>query len=111
LLIKIGLTRFYPLDPAELGYAWASADASPAAIFHLEPAFDGPPALTPIAQIEMVKRLMCQTLAGQRDVGRQAADICSIVRGTPCFSLRVGDLDATSALVQRTVELLPPRSS
>jgi hypothetical protein len=111
LLLKIGLTRFYPLDPAELGYSWASAEAVPAAIFHLEPAFDGPPGLTPIAQIEMVKRLMCQTLTGPRDVGCQAADICSIVRGTPCFSLRVGDLNETSALVRRTVEVLPVRPS
>lgn len=103
-LLKIGRgPRFYPVDPVELGYAWRSASARPAAIFHLEPGFDGPPRIEPMTQIQMVKRLMCQVLNGQRGSGLQAADICSIVRGVPCYALRVGGLAETSALVWRTV--------
>jgi len=93
--------RFYPVDPTELGHQWASVSGRPSVIFRLVPAFDQPPVLTPIPQIQMVKTLMCQTLSGHLNVGRQVENICSMVRGVPCFELRVGSLTETSALVRR----------
>jgi hypothetical protein len=96
--------RFYPVDPVELGHAWASASRRPSAIFHLQPAFGGPPELAPVSQVQMVKTLMCQTLSGHQHIGRQVADLTSMVRGVPCFSLRIGPLRASAGLVCRAVE-------
>jgi hypothetical protein len=100
--------KYYPVDPEDLGHAWHSVRARPAAILHLEPGFDGPPHIEPIAQIEMVKRLMCQTLDQAPDIRRQARDVCALVRGTPCFALRVGALEETLDLVRHTLSTLEP---
>ncbi len=99
---------FYPVDPTELGHQWSSASRRPSVIFRLEPAFDSPPDLTAMPQIQMVKTLMCQTLSGHLKIGRQAENICSMVRGVPCYTLRVGPLPQTSALVRQTVRDLQP---
>ncbi len=99
--------KFHLLDPEALGHGWRSARARPAAIFHLEPRFDGAPRVEPIPGIEMVKRLMCQTLDQAAHIGDQAREICALVRGTPCYALEVGRLDETVALVRDTVERLP----
>jgi hypothetical protein len=98
--------RFYPVDPVELGRAWHSASRKPAVIFRLQPAFDRPPEVTGTSQIDMVKALMCQTLSGHRDMGRQAADITSMVRGVPCYNLRVGPLEQSADFIRRTVASL-----
>lgn len=107
-MLKFGLgPHFYPVDPLELGHRWRSASGRPAAIFHLTAGFDGPPQVQSIPQIEMVKRLMCQALSGHRRPGRQAADVCSIVNGAPCFTLTVGELSETAEAVRRLVTSLP----
>ncbi|MDD3518460.1 MAG: hypothetical protein PHQ14_08930 [Chromatiales bacterium] len=102
---------FYPLDPTDLGHDWRSVDARPAAIFFLTPAFDAPPAIEPMAQIDMVRELMQQVIGIDQTIGRQARDVCALVRGTPCFGLRVGDLDATAARVCETLRALPTASA
>ena len=94
-----GGVAFYPLDVADLGLTWRSVDERPAVWIHLTAAFDGPPAVEPIAQIEMVKRLMQQSL-GDLDFGRQAADIAAVVRGVPCYAMRVGALGESAATVR-----------
>jgi hypothetical protein len=100
LLWLDGGIAFYPLDLAELGLRWRSADGRPAALIHLTPAFNWPPSLEPIAQIDMVKRLFVQASISNLEFGRQAADICGLVRGLPCYALRVGGLDETADLVR-----------
>jgi hypothetical protein len=98
--------RFYPVDPTELGHQWASVSARPAAIFRLAPAFERPPQVTEIPQIQMVKALMCQTLSGHLRIARQAENICSMVRGVPCYELGVGPLSDTAELVRQTMASL-----
>jgi hypothetical protein len=106
-LLKMGVgPRFYAVDPADLGYSWRSRTGRPAAIFHLAPDFDRDPALEPIAQIDMVQRLMYQAISGHRHPGVLASHVCSVVNGVPCFELRVGSLAQTAALVSRTMARL-----
>ncbi|MGE0702637.1 MAG: hypothetical protein AB7P22_01735 [Vicinamibacterales bacterium] len=100
--------RFYPVDPTELGHQWASVSRRPSVIFRLAPAFDRPPELAPVPQIQMVKTLMCQTLSGHLNIGRQAENICSMVRGVPCYELRVGPLLETSEIVRQAVAAIDP---
>jgi hypothetical protein len=95
--------RFYPVDPTELGHQWASVSARPSAIFRLTPAFERPPQVSRVPQIQMVKTLMCQTLSGHLHIGKQAENICSMVRGVPCYQLDVGPLPDTAELVRQTM--------
>lgn len=107
MLVLDGGLLFFPLDVADLGIPWRSADARPSAIVHLTPAFDEPPAVTPIAQIESVRRLMHEAQIGDLAFGRQAGDICGVVRGVPCFEVRVGPIDATAEEIRRIATKLP----
>jgi hypothetical protein len=108
-LVKHGRgPRFYPVDPTELGHQWASASGRPSVIFRLEPAFESAPLLKPIPQIQMVKTLLCQTLSGHLRIGKQAENICSMVRGVPCYELRVGPLSETAELVRQAVGSVQP---
>jgi hypothetical protein len=100
LLQLDGGVAFYPLDVAELGFVWRSADDRAAAIIHLEPSFERAAAIAPIAQIDMVQRLMKQML-GDLDYGRHAASVCAAVRGVPCYAMQVGPLEESAALVRR----------
>jgi hypothetical protein len=92
---------FYPFDPVDLGREWRSIEGRPAAILLMTPAFDEPPAIEPMSQIDMVRQLMEQTIGIDASISRKARDLCALARGTPCFHLRVGGLDATAALVRR----------
>lgn len=103
LLRLDGGVAFHPLDPADIGLAWRSADARPAAIMHLTPAFAWPASLEAIPQIDMVKRLFLQAAGDDMDFGRQAASICGVVRAVPTFALRVGNLDETADIVETLV--------
>ena len=107
LLRLDGGVAFYPLDPTDIGLNWRSADAPLAAIVHLTPAFGWPVSLEPIPRIDMVKRLFVQASGDNMDFGRQAADICGIVRGVPTFALRVGNLDETADVVTTLVRGVP----
>lgn len=110
LLHLEGGVAFYPLDLSDIGLIWRSATRPPDAIVHLTPAFDEAPAIEPITQIEMVKRLLSQATGSDLDFGRQTADVCGVVRGARCYALRVGALEQTATLVRNTVNhMAPPR--
>jgi chloramphenicol 3-O-phosphotransferase len=96
MLALPGGPPFHPLDPAELGLNWRSLDAEPAAFVRLTPSFSEPPRLAPMTQIEMVRTLIVESAGEYLSFGRQARDVTAVVRGTPCFGLRVGDLEATA---------------
>jgi len=107
MLVLDGGVLFYPLDLVDLGISWRGVSARPSAIVHLVPAFDEAPAVTPIAQIESVRQLMREAQGTDLDFGRQAADITGVVRGVPCYEVRVGDLVATAEEIRRIATTVP----
>lgn len=99
---------YHALDSRDIGYPWQPTEGPPAAIFHLEAGFDEPPVITPIAQIDMVSRLLEQLITDRNSVRGHIGDVCALVRGTPCFALRVGDPQATAAAVREVLHGLEP---
>src|SRR5262249_41939637 len=99
--------RFYALDPVDLGFQWRSITSKVDAMFFLLPDFErSTPQLVRLSEIEMVKRLIFQATSGHHRLGPQARQVCSVVRGIPCFELRVGPLELTANLVQNTMRSL-----
>jgi hypothetical protein len=72
-------------------------------VFHLTPAFTQPPRLQPCAKVEMAKQLLLQTLNLAGDLGRPVTQVCRLVDACRCYSLRVGGLEATAALLKRAL--------
>jgi len=107
MLVLDGGVLFYPLDLVDLGIPWKSASRQPSAIVHLVPAFGEPPLVTSIPQIESVRRLMREAQATDLDFGRQAADVCGVVRGVPCYEVRAGHLSATAEEIRRIATTVP----
>lgn len=106
-VLQFGGNLFFRLlEPSDLGVRWRSADTRPAAIVHLQPDFLQSPEIVETTQIAMVKNLMCQTLSGAGDTGRQVQQICDLVRGVRCYELRVGELRETAAVVRDMVRQL-----
>ena len=95
--------RFYFADPTDLGLLWRSKEARPWAIFHLTPAFDKLPRLRPCAKVDMVKHLLFQTIRLKGDLGFHVKQVCRMVDKCRCFSLQVGDLNATADLLKETL--------
>ena len=95
--------QFYFADPTDFGLPWRSRVDRPWAVFHLTPVFDQAPLVQPCAKVEMAKQLMLQTLHLAGGLGRQAAQVCRLVENCKCYSLRVGGLDATAALLKKTL--------
>lgn len=95
--------RFYFADPTDFGLPWRSRNAQPWAVFHLTPAFDRPPQLRPCAKVTMAKQLMLHTLNLAGDLGQQLAQVCRLVDTCRCYSLRVGGLAASAALLKKTL--------
>jgi|GEM_PF-2955299 len=95
--------RFYFADPTDFGLPWRSRTERPWAVFHLTPAFEQAPLLQPCAKVEMAKQLMLQTVNLAGDLGRHVAQVCRLLETCRCYSLRVGGLDATAALLQKTL--------
>jgi hypothetical protein len=95
--------RFYFADPTDLGLHWRSEEARPWAIFHLTPAFDQPPRLDPCAKVDMVKHLLFQTIRLTGDFGFHVKQVCRMVDKCLCFSLQVGELNATADLLKEAL--------
>ncbi len=95
--------QLYFADPTDFGLPWRSRAGRPWAVFHLTPAFDQAPLIKPCAKVEMAKQLMMQTLQLTGDLGRHVAQVCRLVASCKCYSLRVGGLDATAALLKKTL--------
>jgi hypothetical protein len=95
--------QLYFADPTDFGLPWRSRAARPWAVFHLTPAFKKPPVMQPCPKVEMAKQLMMQTVNLAGDLGRHVAHVCRLVGTCRCYSLRVGGLEATAALLKKTL--------
>jgi len=95
--------QLYFADPTDFGLPWRSRAGRPWAVVHLTPAFDQVPLIKPCAKVEMAKQLMMQTLNLASDLGRHVAQVCQLVANCKCYSLRVGGLDATAALLKKAL--------
>ena len=66
-------------------------------------AFDGKQWEIPTYPGRDVRRLLEQLITDRNSVRGHIGDVCALVRGTPCFALRVGDPQATAAAVREVL--------
>ena len=95
--------QLYFADPTDFGLPWRSREAPPWAVFYLTPAFKRAPVMQPCPKVEMAKQLMLQTVNLAGDLGRHVEQVCRLVGACRCYSLRVGGLEATAALLKKTL--------
>jgi hypothetical protein len=95
--------RIAAFDPTEAGYGWRLTPGPPDVVLFAESGHGRPSALREMAKLEMVRRVMTQTIAPDEPSWNWIGDLARTLDRARCCHLAVGDLDSAVLAMQQAL--------